>query len=67
MADQTDNWMTLREAAAYAGYGPEKMAAIIAKIPGATKVEGRGPSGEWRVKASMIDDYFDEKRMGPRK
>ena len=66
MADQTDNWMTLREAAAYAGYGPGKMQDIIANIPGAIKVPGRGPLGEWRVKMSMIDDYFDEKRMGPR-
>lgn len=67
MAKEKDNWMTLREAAEYIGWGPEKMATVIASIPGAMKVPGRGPSGEWRIKASMIDKYINEFQVEPEK
>ena len=51
-AEQQDRWLTLAEAARYAGLSEDTMRNRIADIPGSGRTHGR--TGDWRVKASMI-------------
>lgn len=51
-----DRWLTLHEAAKYAGVGDDTMRENIKEIPGAGRTKRK--TGGWRVKASMIDEWL---------
>ena len=53
---EPERWLTIPEAAEYAGLSEDAMRDRIAEIPGAGRT--RGESGDWRVKASDIDNYM---------
>jgi len=59
---KTDNerWLSLTEAAEYMGISVDAMQDRIAEIPGAGRT--RGGTGHWRVKASAIDSYMEQRR-----
>jgi hypothetical protein len=56
MDEALDRWLTVREAALYMNVSEDLMRERIGKIPGAGRTLGE--TGDWRVKASMIDAYM---------
>ncbi len=61
----SDPWLSVTEAADYAGLHPMRMRQLLAdgKIPGAGRTQG--DSGDWRVKASQIDAWFQQADEAP--
>ena len=55
---QKDRWLTVPEAAQYAGLSEGVMRDRIKDIPGAGRT--LGATGDWRVKASAIDAFMSK-------
>jgi len=56
MTEQKDRWLTVAEAAEYAGLTADVMRDRMKLIPGAGRTNGK--TGDWRVKASAVDAFL---------
>jgi len=56
MTETSDRWLTVSEAAEYAGVSADVMRERMKLIPGAGRTNGK--TGDWRVKASAIDAFL---------
>ena len=53
---RNDPWLTVTQAAEYCGLTADSMRDRMKLIPGAGRSNGK--TGDWRVKASMIDAFM---------